>query len=253
MLSKQIRLAVAASVFLGFLATVAVADELEAVEKKIQAAWSQHKSMTARVTTVSRMEQAGQVMDGKGDGTYEFLRKGEQLLSRMELKNSMTQKMGEQEMKMEQQVTMVVDGTYAYTLSDQATEFMGNKMPPQVMAMKMDIEPEMSGEPSKMFADLHKDHDVKLLPAETVNGKQAYVFEATPKEKAPGNPAAKMLLYFDQANGFTVKMVVQSEDGKPIQTITYEDVKLDVDIDPDRFVFKAPEGVEVMDQTTKKP
>jgi outer membrane lipoprotein-sorting protein len=42
-------------------------------------------------------------------------------------------------------------------------------------------------------------------------------------------------------------MVTYTPDGKPMNTMTYSDIKINDKISPDRFVFKAPPGVEVQD------
>lgn len=252
-MSKGMTLAVVTVWTLGFVAAGAAADELAAVQKKIETAWAAHKSMTAKITTHTRVEQAGQLVEGTGEGTFEFLRQGGKLMSRKELKGTLSQKMGEQEMVMHQQAQLIVDGQYAYAYSESVTEIMGNKMPTQRMASKSEIDGQTSGDPKEMFAELTKDHDLKLLPEESIDSHKVYVIQASPRTKNPASPTGDLLLYFDQDGGFIRKMVVQDNAGKPMHTVTYRDVKLDVDLDPARFVFKAPEGVEVIDQTSRKP
>ena len=46
-----------------------------------------------------------------------------------------------------------------------------------------------------------------------------------------------------------LKMVNRSKDGQHNQTIEYTDLKLNPKIAPSRFVFKAPEDVELVDNT----
>jgi outer membrane lipoprotein-sorting protein len=60
-------------------------------------------------------------------------------------------------------------------------------------------------------------------------------------------------MYYSQEHGVPVKSVMYGPDGKPITTMTFSDYKFDVKIDPQRFVFKAPEGVQVIDQTAQQP
>ena len=66
-------------------------------------------------------------------------------------------------------------------------------------------------------------------------------------------PQRKMVFFFRQDIGLMVRMVSHNEAGKPVTTMTYGDIKLDVDIEPGRFVFKAPEGVEVLDLSAIAP
>ena len=248
-MAKHVMLVLMAGMALSLTAQAAVGEELAAVEKKICASWEKHKSMTGKMTMEMQMEQGSMVMESKGEGTHEIMRKGEQVLSRTEMKNTMVQKMGEQEMKMSQEVTIIVDGEFAYTLSVQ--DMMGQQTK---MAVKSDIDPQMSGDPKALFEQLAKDNELKLLPEETVDGKKVYVIAATPKERpaAPGAPS-KTVFHFDQQDGYMVKMVTYTAEDKPLTTVSYSDVKLGVDLQPSRFVFEAPEGVQVIDQTGQKP
>lgn len=241
-MTRRVGLLLVAGLVCSFGAAVVWADDLATVEKQIAQAWDKHKSMSAKIALTTNMEAGGTLLEGKGEGTIEFVHKGNKLYLRQELKNTMPQPVGGGT-KMEQNMLMVIDGEYAWTLSDA----MGQKM-----AMKTTIDPRMTGEPKGLFAELRKDHELKLLPDETLDGKKMYVIEATSKEKTAG-AASKALYYFDRDSGFLVKMAVQSLDGKPTMTTSYSDIKYDVDINPDRFVFKVPEGVEVHDMTKLEP
>jgi outer membrane lipoprotein-sorting protein len=228
---------------LGFCSLAVAQDDLKAVEKKIIAGWEKHKSTTAKFTSVTHIEMGEVVSDSKSHGTLELMRKGDKWLLRQEMKTVTTQKFGEQENKMEQEVLSIMDGEYAYTLTDMAG---------QKMAFKTKIDPKTTGDPTSTFETLRKDHELKLLPEETIDGSKVYVIEATPKEKATAG-YGKTVYYYQQESGVLVKMVAYGEDGKPQMTMTYTDIKLDVDIKPERFVFKAPPGVEVIDQTSVQP
>ncbi len=221
-------------------ALAALGDDLDSVEKRIVAAWKTHKSMTAKVTMASHMEMGEMIMDGSGSGTVEYMRRGDKLLVRLELNSVMTRTMGEQETKMEQPMTTIIDGEAAYTL----TEMMGQKM-----AIKSDIDPQMSGDPEELFKKLRQDHTLKLLPEQTVNGAKVFEIEVNPKEGSSGQ-SGRQVYSFDQKNGCMVKMASYNESGEePMMTMTMSEIKLDVHIDPQRFKFEAPEGVTVMDQT----
>jgi outer membrane lipoprotein-sorting protein len=240
-MSRRIGLVALAGLMCGLCTAVVWADDLATVEKQISQAWDKHKSMTAKINMSSSMDMGGTVMESKGEGIMELMRKGDKTFYRMELKSTMPQPVGA-EAKMEQNMLSILDGEFAWMLSE---------MSGQKMAMKTKPDPRMTGEPKAMFAEYRKDHELKLLPDDTVDGKKAYVVEATPKDKAAGS--GKALLYFDKESGAMLKMVAQTPDGKPTMTMTYSDVKYDVDINPDRFVFKAPPGVEVQDMTKVEP
>lgn len=220
-------------------ATLACGADLDSIQKQLQAAWSKHKTMSAKLTISGHMEMAGMSMDTKGDGTIELLRDGDSARSRTELKIAMIQKQGDQENKMEQTVLSITDGEFAHTLTD-----MGG----QKRAMKGPVTAQMTGEPKAMFAELQKDLTLKVLPEEKVDGKKVYMIEAAFKEKPPMGPT-KLVMTFDQEMGVLVKFAQLTDDDKPMQTMTFSDFKFDEKIDPDRFKFKLPEGVQETDMS----
>jgi len=78
-----------------------------------------------------------------------------------------------------------------------------------------------------------------------VDGRAAYVIEVTVVTPS----YYKNLFYFDQESGMLTKTVMLNFKGQCLTSYTLTNLKLDVDINPDRFVFKAPEGVEIRDMT----
>lgn len=241
-MTKRIRLALMAVVFLGFSSLAAADDELETVEKKIIAAWQKHKSMTADAKLVGRMNMGGAAAVVQGQGTYEVVKKGEATLLRMECTNQTVTTIGDQQHAIEQQIIMINDGKYIYSLIDA----MGQKV-----AVKAKVDPQRSIEPKALFDALHKDFELKLLPEETIDGKKVYVIEGTLREKG-ALPVSKMLCCF-RHDGVLVKQITHGVDGQPMQTTTFRNIRLDVELDPQRFVFRPPEGVQVMDMTAQQP
>ena len=224
-----------------FAVSAVAAEDLAAVQKQIADAWAKHKSMSAKINMTTSMDAGDSKVEGKGEGNMEFMRKGERVYLRQELKNTMSQP-GAPESKMEHSMLIIIDGEFAWQLS----EMMGQKT-----AMKTTIDPRMTTEPKAFFTELSKDNEFKLLPDEAVDGKKTYVIEMTPKDKAMGG--YKTIYYFDRDTGFVIKTVVTDPAGKPTATSVYTDIKYDVDIPMDRFVFKRPDGVEVQDMTKAPP
>jgi outer membrane lipoprotein-sorting protein len=221
------------------------AQTVEDIEKKLVEAHSKMKSYTSKTKTTQDFDM-GQGIKTSADygGTVEWKRDGNKLKYRTEMKGVTTQSVAGQENKSEVTVLMINDGDFVYTLSDQNIP----NMPPQKMASKQKPDPAMSGEPAKLFEKLRQDNDLKVLPDEKVDGKDVYVLEVIPKNKEDG-PVAKSLMYFAKDSGVNVKVLGKNKDGKDVFTNTSTDIKLNVDISNDRFVFKAPEGVQVMDMT----
>ena len=235
---------------LGLLAVAAVfcasplaaaGDDLPNVEKKIIEAWSKHKSVRARLTATTHAVNGIFVTDGKGEGTFEFVRKDGKLYSRMELTSKLVRQTGDNKKEFGQRMLVVVDGEFAYTFS----EFGGRKT-----ARKTSIGPKMTGDPKALFAQQRETHALRLLPEQTVDGHKTYVIEAAPKG---GSALRKTVFFFRQDIGLMVRMVMYDQTGTPMTTMTYSDIKLNTDIKPERFVFEAPEGVTVIDLTGPKP
>lgn len=240
---KTARLCCALVAGLVFSATASAADTLEDVEKKILAQAEKNRTLSARTATSSDIEAPGMRMKSQAEGTYEYARRGDKTLFRMESKSAGTTKFGDQpETKSEDKTLAIADGEFYYTL----TETAGQKM-----AMKMKLDPSKINVTGKEgFEQLHKDYNLKLLPDEKVDGHEAYVIEATPKKPKPGTTELTRF-YYSKENGVLVKSAMESkaEQSKSKVTFSLSDVKPNADIKPERFVFKAPEGVVVMDMT----
>ena len=226
-----------------FSGAAMAADKLEDVEKKILAQAEKNKTLTAKMATTSDIEATGMRMKSKSEGTYETARRGDKTLFRMESKSSGTTKIGDQpETKTETKTLMIADGEFYYTLSETAG---------QKMAMKMKLDPSKSNATSKEgFEQMHKDYNLKLLPDEKIDGKEVYVIEATPKKAKPDTTEMSKF-YYAKETGVLMKSVMESKGEQSKSTIIslMSDIKPNTDIKPERFVFKAPEGVMVMDMT----
>jgi len=224
-------------------AHIARAEEtVESIEKKVIEATSEITSIKAKVAMDGNMQQMGRKVAMEGGGTFEAEITEDKEKSRTEMDVKVTIGEGESAMKMDSSSLSIVDGDIAYVLQEQ----MGQKM-----AMKMKAEsassPTVGGK--RMFASLREKNDLRVLPDSKVNGRPTFVIEATPNEQNAQMPIKNMLVYIDKELGMTVKTVVNNTSGEPMQAITLSDIEVNPDIDPSRFVFKAPEGVTVMDRT----
>ena len=226
------------------LTSVVRADEVEDVEKKLIEAHSKMKSYTSKTKTVQNFDMGqGNKMSSNYDGNIEWKRDGEKQMFRTEMKGTTTTSMGGTENKLEVSMLMISDGNFFYQLSDQ----MGQKM-----ATKQKPDTAMTGDPKKLFEKIHSDNTIKMLPDEKVDGVSVVVFEVIPKDTS-ASPVAKSIMYFSKDTGINIKLVGKDKDGKDVFTNTSTDIKLNAEIANDRFVFKAPEGVQVMDMTGAAP
>jgi outer membrane lipoprotein-sorting protein len=227
-----------------FTGVVRAADSIEDVEKKLIEAHSKMKSYTCKTKMVQNFDMGqGNKMSSDFNGNFEWKRDGEKQMFRTEMKGTTTTSMGGTDNKTEVNVLMVSDGSFLHTLSEQ----MGQKM-----ATKQKPDTTMTGDPKKLFEKFRTENTVKLLPEEKVDGVSAVVLEVVPKD-ASASPVAKSVMYFAKDTGINIKMVGKDKDGKEVLTTSSTDIKMNTELANDRFVFKAPEGVQVMDMTGAAP
>jgi len=213
---------------------IARAETVEEVGKKIAAATEKLNSFSAKIKMTTDMKQEGFSMTSTTDGTMELLRKGSDLLIRTEQTTAAETNVGGNSTKQTSSTLMVSDGAFSYTLSDMA----GTKSATKMKMEKPDHDP---------FNAWKDSADLKLLPDATVDGRQTWVIEVNPKSEQAG--PGKTVVNYDKDSGQMIKMTVFAPDGKPMTTMTYSDIKVNGTISADRFVFKAPEGVEVQDMS----
>jgi outer membrane lipoprotein-sorting protein len=218
-----------------------MADSVEEVEKKIKKAGESVQSAQSKMKMTIKMEQAGQNVNADGTGMMEFAKKDGKDCYRVEIKTEMRMKMGEQEMKMEQEVLTVCDGEFAWSLSSQ----MGQKMVTKQHPGDADMNPGAE----HTFKQLRESYELEMLADEKVNGADAWVIQGTPKKDSSAGQMGKVRYSFNQENGLLVKMVTDDQAGNPAITIEFTDIKLNPSIDASRFKFEAPDGVQVMDMT----
>jgi len=209
----------------------ASAETIEEVGKKIAAASEKTKSFSAKTKMVTEMKQPGFSMTSTNQGTTEMLRKGETFLIRMENKGVTQTDVGGNVTEQETSVLTINDEAFSYTYSEAA-------------GMKSAQKTKLGKPPTDPFAGWRESADLKVLPDATVEGLACWVLEATPKT-AEGQ--GKSVMHFHKDSGQMLKMVTYAPDGKPMNTMTFTDIKINGAISPDRFVFKAPPGVEVLD------
>ena len=209
-------------------------EKLAAVEKDLSKVWDRLKSMTADMEM--NVVKAG--TSTKMKGAVEFVNKPDKELFRME----MTLETDLAGQKMEGTVTTVYDGEFIYIVNEMMGQKMAVKQKPGAMVQ--------SPAGKHMFEGLKENYELKVLPGEKVDGKDAFVIEAAPKGMAP-QPVAKMKLFLVKENGIMVKVLGYDTAGSEIMTMTYDNIKINPKIDESRFVFKAPDGVQVMDMTNR--
>jgi outer membrane lipoprotein-sorting protein len=223
------------------LGAAAWADTLESVEKAIVEKVAGHKSYQGKTVMSQNSQTPDMKYESQGEMTFEFMKKGEKWLLRSEGSTKTKMVVQGNEQKSDSKILMICDGEFMYTLNegDGQKSAMKTRMPEQ-LALITD---------QAYFDSLAKDYTLKLVADETVDGKSCWVIEATPKTAAPEGSLATLLNYFDKETGIGIKTVGKDSGGKTILTSLTTDIKLNPTLSPDRFVFKAPEGVQVVDMS----
>lgn len=221
------------------------AETLEEVEKKISDLIGKYKTIQYKHKYSMNLDMEQMKMKSSGDGTVAYKRKGDKgYMSRIETKGKEVRKIQDQaEENVESSNLMVFDGKhlYNYMVSGETKHAM-KSTPPEGGMNPFDH--------TALFKEQHKHFDFKLLPDEKVDGKPVWVIEGKLKEQAVPTQAAnafRSVSYYDQKTGIGIKSVSYDKDGKEVSSSVISDLKLDGEISDDQFVFKAPEGVEVMD------
>lgn len=209
-------------------------EKLAAVEKELSKVWDKLKSMTADMEM--NVVMAG--ISTKLNGTVEFVNKPDKELFRMEM--TMETDFGGQ--KMEGSSATVYDGEFVYVVTDMMGQKTAVKQKPGAIAQ--------SPAGKHMFKSLMENNELKVLPSEKVDGKDAFVIEAVPKGTG-SQPVARMKIFLVKENGIMVKMLGYDSAGSEFMTTVYSNIKINPKIDESRFVFKAPDGVQVVDMTNQ--
>ena len=226
----------------------AAAEDLAAVQKKITDAWAGTKSVSAKVT--KKLEQVmpnGNRIRSEGTGTYEMLRDGDKVKFRMEtsLDTAVRIKGSESDMKVPSGATTVIDdGEYIYSLQSPMGKPNASREKSQGAA-KREL---ATSDRKSMFETLARENELKVVTDDRVSGVDCYRIEATAKGPRSAGQASKSVYAFAKDSGMLMQVRNYDDKGEDIGHETYSDVKINEKLDPQRFVFKAPEGVTVKDR-----
>ena len=93
-------------------------------------------------------------------------------------------------------------------------------------------------------------NQLKVLPSEKVDGKDAFVIEAAPKG-ATSKRVSRIKIFLTKENGIIVKMLGYDTAGSEMMAIMCNNIKINPKIDVSRFVFEAPENVQIVDYSNR--
>ncbi|MBU0718102.1 MAG: hypothetical protein KJ749_07635 [Planctomycetes bacterium] len=234
-------IAVVCAVLAG-LAVMATADEkVDKAIKELDQKFAKINSYTSE--WISKMDLdygSGHIEKTESVTITEWMRKGPKALMRTEIATT-TIKTEEGKTSEEKSKNLIVsDGDFYYSVFDQDG---------QKMVMKSKAQLAKDAHPKALFAQLRQFNTITLLPDEKVGGEDCYVFELKVKPNEYQPETGRSLVYYQKSTGINAKSEGYDEKGKLVSSSLTKDLKINVDISPDRFKFEIPEGAQVTDMT----
>lgn len=236
----MIAVGVGAAVALGQTQTQPAPDKLPARLESLLRKFERHKSVRAKVTSELNLAAGSNRVERRGEGTIELRRKGRGWLYRREMKYDTRTQIGQQKLKIEQSELIIDDGRVRYLVR----EALG-----RTTAVKTRSAPLEDADPRALFEALRATHKLRITGEGTLDGQQVLRIEARPKTPNPKSPYEVSEYALSLEHGGFVRLVRKDYNGKPVETVRWSDYAFDKPIDPKRFEFKPPEGVQVIDRT----
>lgn len=217
-------------------------EKTRAVIAELTARWDALQAFSAAFTT-ELPQAAGKPGKTKGKGTYEWAKRGDKRLIRIGLANSLLFDHGDAVgTQTGEALVFVYDGEFLYSQLQQPIHFK--------QTTKSRYEPhrvlQIGGQ--DLFRGLTEANRLKLNPEEMVDGRAAYVVETTP---IAGKGSA--VYYFDKQTGAQLKLIVRDETGKATLTLTLSDINTAPEFSEDYFIYKLPEGFDLIDKSHDEP
>ena len=221
-------------------------ETLEQIQAKIVEAWGKADAYTATLDLAGQVKQQNVPVTIKGGGEIQYMKKDGKPLCRLDGVVSTTVPM-----PMDVTLLVVADGTNVYMQMDPMGQKMAMKFP---MPPSSQVTPDIS---KMLFENLQKEFDVKLLREEVLDGVAAYAFELTPKPGsdtaaafAPAGPDfEKLKVHFTKDFTSQVRLAVLNKSGAPQFTLSVKNIDFKPSLSADRFTYKPPDGVKVMDMS----
>ncbi len=208
---------------------------------ELVAKWDDLSGLSATVRT-ELPTAAGDAGYTKGQGKYECQKRDGKLLIRFYLENIIVADLGDaKRVRTGELLTKVYDGTLLYSQLQQP-----QLKKTTMSAFSADAVMQLGGR--DLFRSLSRDHNLRFVGEEPVDGIEAYVIEATPVE---GDWKSRHA--FAKDTGLRIRMVEVDAAGKKVLDITLADVKLNPEFSEGHFQYVLPMDFELIDETGKKP
>lgn len=87
--------------------------------------------------------------------------------------------------------------------------------------------------------------DLSLLGTENIEGREAYLLMATPKETGEQAPEYSMKVWIDKETWMFLGYEMYDDNRKPVSKVEIRDLKVNIGIPDSKFEFKIPEGANI--------
>ncbi|MCQ1534127.1 outer membrane lipoprotein-sorting protein [Methanosarcina sp. KYL-1] len=142
-----------------------------------------------------------------------------------------------QEPEKEEETLVLSDGEFRWTYAPGTNTVIKTKLPET---------PELTGDDYLSLIGITlNDMDVSLLGTEEIEGREAYLLEATPKVAGEEAPAYSMKIWVDKETWMLLGYEMYDSSGTLISKVEVRDLKVNTGIPDSEFEFKIPEGATV--------
>jgi len=137
----------------------------------------------------------------------------------------------------EEETLVLSDGEFRWTYAPGTNTVMKTKIPET---------PELTGDDYLSLIGIAlNDTEVSLLGTEKLEGREAYLLEATPKETGEQSPAYSMKVRVDKETWMFLGYEMYDSNETLTSKVEIRDLKVNTGIPDSEFVFKIPEGATV--------
>ena len=218
------------------------AETVEQVQDKLMEAQKSVRSYSITMKTRENLVSIIGRVKTSGTYTYEWVRKGEGYVSRMEQTMLTEDETSGDVKKSTSKLVGVYDGEFFHDIHDDDGKVRAGKWTADI-ASPLDAK--------KSFATLREYKVLKVLPDAAVGDRDCYVIEQLNKGEMASFEKGSVA-YYCKKTGIQLKSVDLNLAGEVIRERVVTDLNVNQDIPADRFVLKPPPGIEVEDHTKDK-
>lgn len=178
------------------------------------------------------------------EGVVEVQRDGDLVRFRIEIENETTATVEGRQQQIQNAIESVCDGRFVSTLQDQGGVRRAFRSPytPQMNPL----------DPANVFAGLRRNFDLRLVGEGQAGEQPAWIIDAT--LRLPDvEPIVKRRLYLARDTGIVLRTVGYDAADEPVMESNVTGLRIDAPIPAERFVFRPPPGIEVIDLPAPAP